>query len=191
MKIFYTIFIVYSSIFAVNCAGQHYCSETNLHPIYLRFGIHSIAFHVTGCFSASYVKSTCDISFHNSESTIASIPYQTRQKRQLFGFPTRSIFESLVFGGLQDRSGLTVPFTISQYVNSLPRNSYLYAIMTDARSAAYYEGIPYCEVHLIAPLRKHLASLGGREDIWYYQRPDGTRIIIAFNKECPYFCLTD
>ncbi|CAG9805882.1 unnamed protein product [Chironomus riparius] len=189
MKTTCVIFAILSVVAITSCAGQYYCGS-NLHQVYLRFGIHSIAFNVQGCWSASYIRSTCDISFHNSEATIASIPLTNRRKRQaLFGGSIANFVTSLFSGTHLDQSGLSYPFTINQYVESLPKNSYLYAIMTDARYAN--EGIPFCETRLIAPLWRHHAALGGRQDIWYYYRRDGSRILIAFNKECPYACLTN
>ncbi|KAL7038267.1 hypothetical protein ACKWTF_009529 [Chironomus riparius] len=185
------IFVILSLFHVTSCAGQYYCSGSNFSPLYLKFGGHTRAINVRGCYTASYVKSTCDISFHDSEATIASIPFRTRRKRQTyFGGSGADIFSSLLSRPPAYNSGLTVPFNVNQYVNSLPRNSILYAIMTDARAAAYYKGIPYCEKNLIGPLWQQQAFLRGRQDIWYYQRPDGTRKIIAFNAECPYSCLT-
>jgi len=99
----------------------------------LKFGGHVRAFLVSGCYTASYVKSTCDISFHDSTATIASIPFRNRLKRQTyFGGSGADIFTSLFSRPPPyDQSGLVVPFNVNQYVNSLPKNSILYAIMTD------------------------------------------------------------
>lgn len=78
------------------------------------------------------MKSTCDISFHDSTATIASIPFRNRLKRQTyFGGSGADIFTSLFSRPPQYQSGLVVLFNVNQYVNSLPKNSILYAIMTD------------------------------------------------------------
>ena len=101
------------------------------------FGAHTRAFNVRGCYVASYVKSTCDIRFHESESTIASIPNVRRQKRQIYtGGSLSDIFTSFfsfspnrgAYSQIGFANGI---FDINQYVNLLPRNSVLYSIITD------------------------------------------------------------
>lgn len=152
MKAIVLFSVILSVVYVVDCAGQckllktsflkihrhlkkfilDYCAGGNFSPLYLKFGGHIRAFNVRGCYTASYVKSTCDISFHDSGATIASIPFRTRRKRQTyFGGSIGDIFSSLFNRGPPYNSGLTVPFNVNQYVNSLPRNSILYAIMTD------------------------------------------------------------